>query len=311
MPKVFLSYAQQISNLKSKNLLIDDESYAEEVLSRIGYFPLIVAYKNSFKNPTTQQYRDGITLRDIVALYRFDEVLRFDILRQLLRFERSIKTQMAYMFCAHFGDNQKEYLSNANYNYTGIKKSGIDYLISNYLKPLAITSDNQPYIVHHRKTHNNVPLWVLINALTFGNISTMFSYYPQTLQSKICKSYPLLPHEMEKILSVLTKFRNVCAHGERLFQYRTMNSIPDLRLHSSLGISKKGTEYTCGKRDLFALLIALRYIMPSEDFKELNSDISKNMAVFTSDCVGISENELLDQMGFPHNWKKLTSYKLR
>ena len=44
---------------------------------------------------------------------------------------------------------------------------------------------------------------------------------------------------MISILTIMVKFRNVCAHGERLFTYRTTDSIPDLPIHMKLGIDKK------------------------------------------------------------------------
>ena len=54
----------------------------------------------------------------------------------------------------------------------------------------------------------------------------------------------------------MTKFRNVCAHGERLYSYQTRNDIPDTALHHKLGIPKNGTQYSMGKHDLFAIVIA-------------------------------------------------------
>ena len=44
---------------------------------------------------------------------------------------------------------------------------------------------------------------------------------------------------MIKYLKVLTLYRNVCAHNERLFSYHTYIDIPDTLLHEKLSISKK------------------------------------------------------------------------
>ena len=55
MQKIFLSYDQQIEKLKNeKNLLIDDEAYAKEILKQTSYYSLIGGYKDIFKNPTTK-----------------------------------------------------------------------------------------------------------------------------------------------------------------------------------------------------------------------------------------------------------------
>ena len=65
---------------------------------------------------------------------------------------------------------------------------------------------------------------------------------------------------MEQFLSVLTKYRNVCAHGERLFTYRTVDAIADAPLHKKLSLPQSGNQYEKGKQDLFAVVIAFRII---------------------------------------------------
>ena len=60
MQKIFLNYDQQIEKLKNeKNLLIDNEAYAKEILKQTSYYSLIGGYKDIFKNPTTKKYKDG------------------------------------------------------------------------------------------------------------------------------------------------------------------------------------------------------------------------------------------------------------
>lgn len=310
MPKPFYTYDQQIAHLASKKLSINDTDFAKQMLMEIGYFSLIVAYKHSFKNPTTKNYRDDVTFEDIVLLYRFDEELRHAFLKPLLAFERTLKTQLAYVFCDRYGDCQNQYLNCVNYDNTPKKQRNVKKLISQFLTPLALVSKDYPYINHHRNTHGNVSLWVLINALTFGTVSRMFEYLPQSLQSNICKNYPLLPHEMISILRVITKFRNACAHGERLFELTTKDAIPDLLLHNKLQIGKKGTEYICEKRDLFSLLIAMRYLLPKDSYSQLKKKIAELIASFTAKCEIIDEPDLLRRMDFPSNWKNITRYKL-
>ena len=76
-PKPFLSYEQQLDKLANeKNLVIGDREYAEKTLKEIGYFSLISGYKDLYRNPTTQKYKDGTTFDEIVALYKFDQSLR-------------------------------------------------------------------------------------------------------------------------------------------------------------------------------------------------------------------------------------------
>ena len=111
MPKIFLNYDQQIEKLKNeKNLQIDDEVYAKEILRQTSYYSLIGGYKDIFKNPTTKKYKDGTRFEDIVELYYFDESLRQLLLRYLIKVENEIKSQVSYYFTEKNGEKQKEYL---------------------------------------------------------------------------------------------------------------------------------------------------------------------------------------------------------
>ncbi len=115
---------------------------------------------------------------------------------------------------------------------------------------------------------------------------------------------------MEQFLSVLTKFRNVCAHGERLFTYRTIDNISDLPLHQKMQIPKQGIQYLYGKNDLFAVVIAFRYLLPKEDFLEFKRKLTLEISRANKNLVHITEKELLEHMGFPQNWRNITRYQL-
>lgn len=310
MPKPFITYQQQIALLKSKHLTVPDEKEAERILADIGYFTLIGGYKHPFKNKTTKLYRDGVTFDDIVKLYEFDESLRRLFLRYLLMIERRIKARLAYVFCDIHGDLQQEYLNTANYTNDPRKLAGIQRLIST-LTQLATRPTDYPYINHHQTVHHNVPLWVLMNAVTFGSASKMFGFLPQSLQSKIARDYPLNIRQLDQMLSVLTKYRNACAHSERLFSYVTRDDIPDLLLHAKLGINKIGNQYECGKHDLFAVVIAFRYLLPSKTFGEFKRQLAREIESFIKNCPALPETDLMKAMGFPYNWKNVTRrYKL-
>ena len=111
------------------------------------------------------------------------------------------------------------------------------------------------------------------------------------------------------MLAVIVKFRNVCAHGERLFTYRTADSIPDLPVHKKLGIIQKGTQYINGKNDLFSVVIALRYLLNDDWFRELIKKLKVLIDKYLRKNDSITEKELYEKMGFPENWKKITRYR--
>ena len=310
MAKPFLSFNDQIAHLESgKNLSIPDRNYATTMLQQIGYFALIGGYKAPFKNPTTKKYRDGTTFEDIVALYKFDENLKELFLKYILQIERHIRSLLSYHFTQKHGEIQSCYLTPANYSTKPSYAKGVTKLIST-LDQLANRNKDYPYINHQRNAHGNVPLWGLVNALTLGSLSKFYQYTTPDIQTKISKNFENVNEkQLSQYLSVITKFRNVCAHGERLFSYQTKDYIPDTVLHHKLGIPKKGSLYAHGKNDLFALVIAFRYLLPNTEFRKFKRQLIPEINHYLASSTALTEHALYQYMGFPVNWKKISSYK--
>ena len=139
----------------------------------------------------------------------------------------------------------------------------------------------------------------------------MYFFFPFDLQSKVSKNFPSVNEkQLGQFLSVMTKFRNVCAHNERLFSYRSKDAIPDTALHAKLAIPKERSLYQYGKNDLFAVVIAFRYLLPKEEFLVFKRALTSQIDKFLSSTSHVSEEELLNAMGFPENWKKITLYRI-
>ena len=310
-PKKFSSFSDQVSWISDeKGIKIKDREYAEEMLRQIGYFPLMGGYKHLFRISNTKKYKAGTSFEEIVSLYKFDAELRELFFKYLLQIERQMRSLMSYYFTEMYGAEQKQYLDANNYNNTKRNHATIVKLIAT-LKRAATTTD-YTYINYYRKTYGEIPLWVLANVLTFGNLSKMFRVFPQSLKSKVSKNFePLNQHQMEQFLSVLTKYRNVCAYGERLFTYRTVDAIADTPLHKKLSLPQSGNQYEKGKQDLFAVVIAFRYLLPGKDFLEFKRKLIKEIDRVNREVEHISEVELLNKMGFSENWKSITKYHLK
>ncbi len=303
MAQSFLTYKQQIDKLvNDKNLTISDEAYATEMLKQIGYFALIGGYKELFKNPTTKKYKDGTTFEDIVALYKFDENLRELFLKYILKIERHLRSVISYYFCEKYGEHQTFYLDSNNFSIYSKFSTDVNRLIGE-LDKLANQNSDYAYINHHRNTYNNVPLWVLFNGITFGTLSKFYMLMTQDLQFKVSREFNNLSEkQVKQILSVMTKFRNVCAHNERLFSYKTKNAIPNLPTHQALGISRKGNTYSKGISDLFAMVISFKYLLPSDDFSKFQNSLENTIDHFISTGKSFHSNDILNAMGFPSNW---------
>lgn len=207
-----------------------------------------------------------------------------------------------------YGTSQVEYLNPSNYNNHSRNRKTVQSLIKKLFG--AVNTTEYDYINYYRAQYGNIPLWVTVNVLTFGSLSKMYNVLQQTLRSKICKHFRSVNQkQFERYLSVLTKYRNACAHSERLFTYRTVDQISDTVLHSKLAIPKHGSQYIYGKQDLFAVVIAFRYLLPKQDFNAFKGRLAREITNVSKKLVHIPEKKLLEQMGFPQNWKNITRYK--
>lgn len=309
--KPFVTYTNQINILLyKKQLNISDLSFANKKLHDIGYYSLIDGYKDIFYNPMTRTYEKDTNFSDIVALYEFDENLRSLVFKYICHIEQKIRSLISYSFCEAFSENQSAYLDSSNYNVS--KKNGreISKLIS-ILDYEANKNTEHSYVVYQRNTYGNVPLWVIMKTLTLGQTSKMYSFMQPSIKAKVSIHYKnITEKELIQYLKILTVFRNICAHNERLFSFETRFEIPDTKLHKKMNIPQKGTQYLYGKHDIFALFIAFRYLLDKEDFKLLKKELTKLFSAFAIATSSTDENKLLQAMHFPSNWTNITRYKL-
>lgn len=310
MSKPFLTYDQQLEKLeKDKKLNISDPVFAKQALTEIGYFSLIGGYKTPFINPMTRVYQ-GTSFEDIYALFKFDQHLRELTFKYLCEIEQKARQLISYSFCNHYGEKQSFYLSPQSYNSSRRYARDVSRLIS-ILGYHANSSTEHAYLVHQRNVYHNVPLWVIMNALTFGQTSKFYTLLPFRMQSDVSKAYiHVNERNLERYLKNLTLFRNVCAHNERLYCFRLQIDFPDTPLHQKLGISKTGNQYIQGKRDYFGLVIAFRYLLSNESFKSYKKELLHLINMYCKHSKRISKKELLSIMGFPDHWEFITKYKL-
>lgn len=300
--KNFYTYEQQIEKLSSKNLDVSDRERVVYLLKKYSYFTLINGYKAPFKNKDGN-YKKNTSIEDIYSLYVFDDELRHIFMKNILIVELHIKSLLSYSFCKKFGESQSEYQNALNYNYTitGNQKP-INELIQKLTKQIE-SADKFSYVDHHAKRYNNIPLWVLIKTLTFGNISKMYSFQQDSIKSSISKEFPLVKeNELSVMLDVLSRYRNVCAHNERLYDFKYNKS----RLKTT-SIHKFFNLYTNNpsSSNLFDVVIFLKYLLNEYEYSKFIQDIESSLLELSKKTNQIQKSQILKLMGFPKNWNDI------
>lgn len=311
MSETFFSYEDQIANLtENKGLVITDVAAAISMLEDISYYALIGGYKHLFYNPMTRKYKNGAYFEDVCRLYLFDHSLRSLFFSYICVVEQKMRSSISYHFTEAYGVEQAHYLNPANYANTRRNRADISELIR-ILTFTATRDMKHEYVVYQRNTHHNVPLWVTMKTITLGQTSKMYSLLQPSVKARVSHHFShVTERELIQHLKVLTDFRNVCAHNERLFCHRNRYEIPNTLLHQKLAIPMNGEQYVCGRRDLFAAVISLRYLLAKKDFLSFKAKLKHRIKTVIRQSPSLSESLLLESMGFPANWDKVGRYKL-
>ena len=310
--KEFKTVKEQIDLLKSRNILFNDETKAEKILLNNNYYNIINGYKDLFLDSSNKDnYKLGTNFEEIYALYEFDRQLRNIFLEYILKIENSLRSLIAYYFSYEYGNDNYLKLENfetfENTNVTFEKKMQnikfIQSLIGNINKNIAKNIDNK-YINHYIVNYGFIPMWVLVNILSFGEICNFYRLMKQRERTKIAIEFNINENDLYSLLNILNKTRNLCAHDERLYNYEypTFTSINDTKYHQLLNISKTNARYNMGKNDLFAVIISLKLLLPKDDYNKFHSKLFSRIMSIQSKLHTIKLNDVLNSMKFPSNW---------
>lgn len=109
--------------------------------------------------------------------------------------------------------------------------------------------------------------------------------------------------DIYELYSFDNDLRNVCAHNDRLFDFRTKDALLDRSIYERLQISKEKGRYKYGKNDFYAQVIILKLLLSDEDFRIFFHDLK---VCFKKHPI---HKEILERMGFPENWERIGRIK--
>lgn len=237
MDKPFKTIDEQIAILNSRNVLTDYKT--GRVLKREGYYSVVNGYKDLFldKQKTNSSgndvYIEGTKFSEIYDLFCFDRNLRMSLFRYFFVAEATLKTVCAYQFSREYKSESEAYLNKCNYTNDKKLQPNIERLIEDFKIALNRHPYKKPryksYMKHYIDNHDEVPLWVVTNYLTLGQIFKFYCFQKESLRNKIAKNFsdlysethdrPVKIHDrdLRLIYDHIKDFRNICAHDERLF----------------------------------------------------------------------------------------------
>lgn len=284
------------------------------ILERENYYNVINGYKELFlaskATPTADEvYKTGTTFDEVYALYQFDRELRNIYLKYLLRLENTFKTVIAHEFSAKYGHDN--YLKIENFDISNERDiSSSIKLIGDIQQEIARQmSKHHQVVTHYMTEHGYIPLWVLVNVLTFGKIENFYKNMKPADKTTVAKQFTLQPDELAKFMHMLALARNKCAHDERFFDIKFKERIhtKSIKNFSVLKIVRaKDGSYTYGTNDAYAIAIMFALLLGKSDLNEFVSSMKAAFNKLQKQLYTISASDIMSIMGYDANWTNIT-----
>jgi len=303
--KIFKTLDEQINILEEKGLVIDDVDYAKEILLRENYF-FISGYRHLLlKSKSDRHFLPNTNFRELYALFNFDRQIRNIVFKNLLIIENNVKSIFSYQLSKKYGYKEKEYLKPSNFTNNPEKFRQVNDLIKKMKRQIRINGSQHSATKYYQMTYGYMPLWVVVKVLSFGIVCELYTIMKKEDQIEISEIYNIDPQTLTIYLPILANFRNLCAHEDILYDYKTQRSISDTYYHKALNIPKKDGEYIYGKDDLFALIIILKRMLSQDEFKLLINELTYEIDVLDGKLKTIKIERVLNDIGFPINFTEI------
>lgn len=303
--KQFKNLDEQIDILKHRGMIIRDEKYAKNVLLRENYF-FLNGYRHLFmKNRDSNDYLENTTFEELYSLFLFDRSIRNVFFKYLLVIENNLKSITSYQLSKKYGYRERDYLKPKNFTQNPDKQRQLNDLLKKMKRQIRVNGSQHTATLHYVSNYGYIPLWILVKVLSFGIVSEMYSVLKAEDQRDIAAVYGVEVEDFMTYLPILANYRNLCAHEDILFENKTQKEIDDTIYHNLLKIPKNDGEYIYGKRDLFALVIIMKQLLQTEDFKNMTIELENIIQTLNYNLNTISIQKVFRRMGFPENWQEL------
>lgn len=274
---------EQIENLKSIGLIVDDEEYAKKILNDISYFRLIKAYSLNLKHKNGR-YNEKVTFEQIVELYLFNANFRQLIFPEIEKVEINVRCRISNYFAEKYG--VLGYLEADKFVNPEYHKAFLEDITEEIRR-----NSKAPFVKNFQENYEggNLPIYALVEVFSFGTLSKFYKNMNNQDKKVVAKSFGVGYTYFESWLESISYVRNICAHYGRLYNAKLSKTPILYKEYSQAGI---------GNNRIFGVLLCLKNLLKNDVHWDLFVD--KIELLFDK-----YESVNICTMGFPENWKEL------
>lgn len=231
-----------------------------------------------------------MTFDEIYALYNFDKNIKYLFLKYSLEIETQIKSLMANQISKVYGIQDYLKDSNLDEQFDSETKNKLIERINNDIED---EYKVHSAITHYRDKYDFIPPFVLTKILTLGVVSRYYGLLKQSDRQAIAKYFKLSDNLLKQILKNLTLIRNICAHNDRLYCFRSKSYLSYKEINKSYISNDNET-------NLYMIMTTMKYFLKN-DYETLEKEIKNEINELDKNLTSINISDILNIMGFPTN----------
>ena len=292
MTKKFKSTNELIEILKLKGVSINSEDNVSHIIEKYSYYSIVNSYKWIFK--IEENYKANASFTEIFAMYKFDKSLKIIMLKYILEIEAVIKTKIANLFAKKYGLEDYLNINNFDLKENNSNLEHIKKLIEEIKNEINKGNGKHDAITHYMSKYGFVPPWVLTKVLSLGTISKFYGLMKQQDRQEISKQFNMNDRMLRNILGNLTSVRNIAAHDDRLYTYRSTFYI---RLDKTKKSPNKALH-----TNMYIIVKSLELLLENNQVIEMKRLITKEFDTLKCNLTSITIDEVLKVMGFDKDY---------
>ena len=287
MGNIATTIDDQIIRLTKRGLILDyDNPKVKEVLLDIGYYRLGF-YWNPFEKNDNHEFQQDSKFSNAVSLYYLDVDLRNILLKYINRIEIHFRTKVIYYVSNKYRANPSWYAEKGIINNNFIQSVPAKLSMLNRVYTLDFINNNKTLKKHHEKypSEDYAPAWKALEFFTFGVLSNLYkNINDNDIKKRVSTSMGVQSvDKFENLMSTVVLIRNICSHGDVLYDFKTPKGLSVLP-----GIDFEGSD----RSSLNACIKVIAYFLEHISVNRKNDFIKDIDDLFVKNA----ENEVIKKI---------------
>ncbi len=272
--KPALTYSEQLQQLKSRGLIIEDDAKALFLLENISYYRLSGYWYPLLQQPKASHlFKPNASFNLSFELYCFDRELRKLVNAELEKIEVAIRAKIIYILAHRYGPF---WVTDSHLFSDPAKYSSTLYKLTQ-----ECNRSREDFIVAFRNNYTDPlpPSWMILEISSFGILSSLYQNLKSNRTKRAIANYFGLDQStFASWLHSMVYIRNICAHHSRLWN-KTLSITPILPVNpnklwlavTTTADTRDGTISSINNRTyciLSMIIYFLQTINPHHQFKE-------------------------------------------